>query len=77
MSSIPSLEDLLDELYKVFIFSKTYLRCGYYESGIYEGDEIKTTFKTKGELYEWLVMLIDLTNALSTFMRLTNQGSNQ
>lgn len=54
------------------MFSKINLRYGYYWLRIRPLDIPKTTFHTRYDYYEFLVMSFGLSNAPKTFMELMN-----
>jgi hypothetical protein len=54
------------------VFSKINLHFGYYQIEIAEGDEEKTTCRTRYGSYKFLMMPFGLTNAPATFCTLMN-----
>eukprot|EP00253_Pinus_taeda_P024081 PITA_24081 len=66
---IPRIDDLLDQPKGAKYSSKIDLNSNYHHVPIEPYDVWKTAFKSKEDLFKWLVMPLGFTNALATFMR--------
>ena len=67
---LPLMNSAFERLQGATLFTKLDLRNAYNLVRIREGDEWKTAFNTHSGHYEYLVMSLGLTNALSVFQAL-------
>ena len=59
---LPLISETLDRLSGAKVFTKLDLKDTYYRIRIKEGDEWKTTFRTRYSHFEYIVILFELSN---------------
>jgi len=69
---LPLISNLLDSPRKAQVYSKIDLRHAYHLVCITDGNEWKTTFRTRYESFEWSIMPFGLTNAPTAFQQFMN-----
>ena len=67
--TLPLADEMRNKVQGAGWFTKIDMHWGYYNIHIKAGDEWKTAFRTQYGLYEWLVMPMGLTNAVTWFQR--------
>lgn len=70
---LPRVDDLMDQLVGVCVFSKIDLRSGYHHTRVKSEDIPKTAFITRYGHYEYLVMSFSVSNAPGVFMEYMNR----
>ena len=68
---LPRIDDLMDQLVGVRVFSKIDLRSGYHQIKMKDEDIQKTSFRTRYRHYKYFVMPLCVTNAPGVFMEYT------
>ena len=74
MFSLPRIDDMLDKLSGMRIFSTLDARSGYWQIRMGASSQEKTAFITHNRLYEFRVMPFSLCNSPATFQRLMQQA---
>ena len=71
--SLPLIFEMLNRLYELKIFTKLNLKNVYYKFRIKINDKWKTTFRTRYDYFEYLIMSFNFVNVSITFQIYINR----